>query len=411
MSELASLSMAPAVDAPTLDVDPAAITANVRTLRARTNGEIMAVVKANAFGHGLAVAARAALVGGATRFGVTSLAEAIAVREAGFTEPVLSWLNGLATDFALASRYDVQLAVPSLNHLHATVAQAPGAAVHLQLDTGMARDGAAPSEWAQLCRQARRAERAGQLRVVGVMGHLACAAEPAHPANRIGRTRFVWGVEVARGAGLRPVDRHLAATAATLSDPLSHHTMSRIGAGLVGIDETGSGSLLPALTLTAPLLEVRDVRAGTPVGYGHTWSAPRATRLGLLGLGYADGLPRSAGNRAEVVVGGRRRPLVGRISMDMAVIDLGPGSPARAGEIATVLGPGNIGEPTLAEWADWAGTLPHEIATGLGPRIARTVGGPVIGSATGACDGCSAEAAAQRQLSANAARPVLRSVR
>ena len=363
--------MATAATRPTLRVDPAAITANVRTIRARIPGEVMAVVKADAFGHGLETVARAALAGGATRFGVTSLDEAVALRAAGLTEPVLSWLNPVDADFALARRYDVELAVPGSAHLQAVADRAPGVGIHLQLDTGMARDGAAPAQWAALCREARRLERAGLVRVVGVMGHLACPADQA--ANSIGRTRFAWGLQVARATGLRPRDRHLAATAATLADPRSHHTMSRIGAGLVGIDETGSGLLRPALTLTAPLVDVRDVVAGTPVGYGHAWTARRATRLGLLPIGYADGLPRLASNRGAVLVAGERRPVVGRISMDMTVVDLGPASRATAGDIITVFGPGDIGEPTVAEWADWAETLPHEIVTGLGPRLTREI--------------------------------------
>ena len=191
---------------------------------------------------------------------------------------------------------------------------------------------------------------------------------PGDPANAVGRARFAWGVETARAAGLRPPHRHLAATAATLTDPLSHHTMCRAGAGLVGIDPSGTTELRPALALTVPLVTVRRVHAGTPVGYGHTWVAPQATELGLLPLGYADGLPRSASGRAEVQVRGRRRPLVGRISMDMAVVDLGPDG-ADTGDLVTVFGPGHDGEPTTAEWAAWAGTIEHEIVTGLGPRV------------------------------------------
>src|SRR5690606_22345729 len=127
------------------------------------------------------------------------------------------------------------------------------------------------------------------------------------------RRRFAWGVRVARAAGLSPTDLHLAATAATLSDPRNHYTLSRIGAGLIGIDESRSVRLRSALRLVAPLVMVRTVPAGTPVGYGHTWTAPRATRLGLLPVGYADGLPRSAHHRAEVQVCGSRRPVVGQI--------------------------------------------------------------------------------------------------
>jgi len=361
---------------PTLTIDLDAVKENVRTIRRRTTGEVMAVVKSDGFGHGMVDVARAALAGGATRLGVTSLEEALALRVAGLAQPVLSWLNPVDADFGRAVTAGIELAVPGLAHLRAVADRACGARVHLQLDTGMARDGAPPEEWAALCRAARYAERDGSIRVVGVMGHLACAASVAHPANERGRARFAWGVRVAWAAGLRPPDRHLAATAATLSDARNHHTMSRIGAGLVGIDESNTARLRPALRLGAPLVAVRRVPAGTPVGYGHTWTAPHATRLGLIPVGYADGLPYTASGRAEVQVAGVRRPVAGRISMDMTVIDLGPdiaACPARIGDVATVFGPGEDGEPTTAEWARWGGTLEHEVVTGLGPRLRRVV--------------------------------------
>ncbi|MCW2812577.1 MAG: alanine racemase, partial [Nocardioides sp.] len=238
-------------------------------------------------------------------------------------------------------------------------------------DTGMARDGASPAEWPALCRAARQAERDGVLRVVGVMGHLGCADVPADPANAAGRTTFAWGVQVARAAGLRPPLRHLAASAATLTDPASLHTMTRVGAGLVGIDPSGTTPLSPALTLTAPVIGTRRVAADTSVGYGHDWRAERPTTLALLPLGYADGLPRSVGGRAEVWLAGRRRPVVGRVSMDQVVVDLGDDA-VLPGALATVFGPGRHGEPTVAEWAAWAGTIEHEIVTGIGARVARS---------------------------------------
>lgn len=360
----------------TLTIDLDAVAANVRTIRRLTPAEIMAVVKADGFGHGMAGVARAALAGGATRLGTASIDEALVLRAAGFDCPVLSWLNPVDADFAAAVAHGVEVAVPSLAHLRSVLHQARGARIHLQLDTGMARDGAPPEQWARLCHAARQAERAGSVQVVGIMGHLACAAQPDHPANAQGRARFDWGVRVADAAGLRPPHRHLAATAATCSDPRTHHTMSRIGAGLVGIDESGSVRLRPALRLVAPLVQVREVAAGTPVGYGHLWTAPRATRLGLVPVGYADGLPRLAGDRAWVQVAGVRCRVVGRISMDMTVIDLGPDPaicPARAGDVVTVFGPGDHGEPTAADWARWAATVEHEIVTGLGPRLHRVV--------------------------------------
>jgi alanine racemase len=373
----------PQAGAATLTVDLDAVAANTRLLAGRATGELMAVVKADGFGHGAVDVARASLAAGAARLGVTSLAEAVALREAGLAAPVLSWLNPPDADYAAAAAYDVEVGVPSRSHLDGVARLASGARIHLMLDTGMARDGAAPADWPELCRAARLLERQGRVKVVGLMGQLPCADDPAHSSNAAGRTRFAWGLRLARAVGLRPRHRHLAATAATLTDPQSHHTMSRVGAGLVGIDPSGTTRLRPAMTLTAPVVETRDVRAGTPVGYGESWSAPRATTLGLLPLGYADGLPRLASGRAEVLVRGRRRRVVGQISMDMAVVDLGAES-VSPGEVATVFGPGDAGEPTVAEWAAWAGTIEHEIVTGLGRRLRRSVtvpaGRPVLRS-------------------------------
>lgn len=370
MTGLAAAVRCPGTTGPRLDVDLAAVAANAETLAARATGELMAVVKADGFGHGMLDVARTVLAHGATSLGVTSLAEAWPLREAGIGVPVLSWLNPVDADFAGAVEHGIDLAVPSREHL-AAVAAAPGRArIHLHVDAGMARDGAAPADWPRLCGAGRLAERRGEVEVVGVMGHLGCADDPGDPCNARGRTRFTWALEVARSAGLRPRHRHLAATAATLTDPLSHHTMSRVGAGLVGIDPSRTTALRPAMTLTAPLVTVRRVRAGTPVGYGHAAVTGRPTHLGLVPLGYADGLPRAASGRAEMQVRGRRVPVLGRISMDQMVVDLGM-TGAEVGEPVTVFGPGDAGEPTVAEWAGWADTLEHEIVTGIGARVPR----------------------------------------
>jgi alanine racemase len=375
---MTALSVAPPVGqrarGAALQVELTAIAANTRLFAERSDGSLMAVVKADGFGHGAARVSRTALRNGASWLGVTSLDEAVALRADGIGAPILSWLNPAGRDFGPAILHDIDVAVPGPEHLAAVAAAADRlrrpARVHLQLDVGMARDGAAPTDWARLCVAARRWERAGAVRIVGVMGHLARADEPGHPANRAGRERFAWGLAVARRHALRPPLRHLAATAATLTDPLSRHTLCRVGAGLVGIDPTRTTPLRPAMTLTAPVVTVRDVAPGTPVGYGHTWAPAGATRLALLPLGYADGLPRAASGRGEVLLRGRRCPVVGLVSMDQVVVDVGT-LPVAVGDVATVFGPGDDGEPTVAEWAAWSGTIEHEIVTGIGARVLR----------------------------------------
>ncbi|WP_152365498.1 alanine racemase [Microlunatus speluncae] len=374
LSELAPPATArearPADRSALLTVDLAAVAGNVRTIAASTDATLMAVLKADGFGHGAVAVAEAALANGATRLGVTGIGEALALRAAGVTAPVLSWLNPVSAPFREAIAADVELAVPGLPHLNAVIQAGRGAKVHLQLDVGMARDGAAPADWAELCAAARAAEKRRLIRVVGVMGHLGCADRPGDPCNAASRARFEWGVQTARDTRLRPTQLHLAATAATVTDRRSHYSMVRVGAGLVGIDPSRTVRLRPAMTLTAPVVSVRQVRAGTLVGYGHAWTTPTATQLALLPLGYADGLPRAASGRAEVLVRGRRRPVVGAISMDQTVVDLGP-DPVDPGEPVTVFGPGDGGEPTVADWAEWAGTIEHEIVTGIGSRVPR----------------------------------------
>lgn len=358
--------------APLLTVDLDAIAANTRFFAAQATGDLIAVVKADGYGHGAADVARTALANGASMLGVTSVDEALALRDAGFTAPIISWLNHPATDFRRAVDERIDIAVPSIQHLDAVADVGGRARVHLHLDTGLARDGAEPMAWIELCLRAHQAERAGEIEVVGVMGHLGDADVPNSASNSLGLTLFEWGLDVARLAELRPSILHLAATSATLTLPGSRFTASRVGAGLVGIDLSRTAPLAKPMTLTAPIISVRKVAVGTAVGYGHDWIAPRPTRLALVGLGYADGLPRSSSGNAHVLLGGRRHPIVGRMSMDQFVIDLEDAN-ATIGDTVTVFGPGTAGEPTVREWAEWSGTIEHEIVTRVGARVRRTV--------------------------------------
>ncbi len=369
----ASMRPAPTHPGPLLTIDLTAVAANTRLFAVRARGDLMAVVKADGFGHGAYAVARTALASGATWLGVTSLDEALTLRAAGIAAPMLSWLNPVDADFAAAIRADVDLAVPGLEHLDA-IAQAAErvglpARVHLHRDLGLARDGASAAQWPDLCRLAATGEQHRLVRVVGLMGHLACADEPSHPSNVSGARGFDAAASIAAAFGLRPALRHLAATAATLTDVTTHHDLCRVGAGLFGIDPSGTTSLRGALTLTAPVVTVREVPAGTPVGYGHTYTTRESTRLALLPLGYADGIPRAS--QGWVALQRRRCAVVGRVSMDQVVADVGD-LDVRPGDTATVFGPGDDGEPTVAEWAAWAGTIEHEIVTGIGSRVRRT---------------------------------------
>jgi alanine racemase len=375
---------------PTLSLDPDLLAANVRRLGGDRATPMIAVVKADGFGHGAHHVGRAALAAGARMLGVATLAEALEISD--LEAPVLTWLNAPSALRAPDVPAQVEYALGSLAHLTELTATLGHAVsrrhrlarrVHLFVDTGMSRDGCDPREWTQLCTQARRAERAGLIRVVGVMGHLGCTA-PADPDTQRALWTFRTAVRAARGVGLRPSIVHLAGTAAALGLAEAHHSAIRPGAGLIGIDPEhpdGAGSRLrPVARLSAPVLQVRQGRAGELVGYGHAHRLEHDTWLGLVGLGYADGIPGTVSPAGPAALGtpglqvaGRRCPLVGQVSMDQVVVDLGR-SPVALQTSAVVFGPGRCGEPTLADWVAWSGRRPHEIVTGLGRRITRTVG-------------------------------------
>lgn len=364
---------------PTLHVELGAVARNTRTLLAHTSAEVLAVVKADGFGHAAAAVARTALANGASWLGTATIEEAVHLRRAGLTQvPILAWLHPVGANFGAALAAGIDLAIPSHEHLDAVLAAADllgrTARVHLHADVGMARDGAAAEDWIGLCAKAARGQREERLEVVGVMGHLGCADRPADPANRAGIVAFDRARAQAHAAGLRPRWAHLAATAATLTNPAAHADLVRVGAGLYGIDPSGTVTLGPALTLTAPVVAVRAVPAGTAVGYGAAYRTRTATRLALLAIGYADGLPRAASTPARpggaVALAGRRCPVVGWISMDQTVVEIGD-APVRPGDLAVVFGPGEQGEPTVRDWARAASTIEHEIVTGIGGRVRR----------------------------------------
>lgn len=356
-----------------LRVHDDAVRANTAVFAAATGGRLMAVLKADAFGHGPVV--RAVLEAGARSVGVTSVDEALTIRVAGVTVPVLSWLNGVDADFDAAVRTDADLAVAGREVLQAVAGAAARcgrpARVHLHVDVGMAREGCPFTDWPVLCDLARELQGVGAIVVVGVMGHMSSADRPADPQNVRERLLFRNAVRTARRRGLRPGVTHLAATAATLTGVGDGFDLHRIGAGLFGIDPSGTTDVLrPALSLTTRVVAARTASAGTGIGYGREHLLPRDTNLAVLPLGYGDGLPRAASHRAEVWVRGRRRPVVGRFSMDTVVVDTGDERVA-PGEVVTVFGTGDDGAPTVAEWARWADTIPHEIVTRVGSRVAR----------------------------------------
>jgi alanine racemase len=362
-------------------VDLGAIRSNVAALAGGTSAEVMAVVKADGYGHGLVPSARAAVEGGATWLGTALLDEALALRAAGLTEPrVLAWLLGPGEAWGDALQADVDVSVNAEWALAEVVAAAREtgvtARVHLKVDSGLNRGGAAVTDWPDLVVAARKAEAEGTVRVVGLWSHLAYADAPGHPTIARQADVFRDAVAHAEAAGIDPEVRHLANSAATLTAPDQHFDLVRPGIAVYGLspvpDVAGPAQygLRPAMTLAADLVLVKRVPAGSGVSYGHTYTTDRETTLGLVPLGYADGVPRNASNLAPVLAAGRTRTVAGRVCMDQLVLDLGD-DPAAAGDEVVLFGTGEDGGPTAQDWAAATGTISYEIVARVGPRVPR----------------------------------------
>jgi alanine racemase len=377
--------VSPAIDPRTASalIDLDAFVTNIETLRAHVApAAVMVVVKADAYGHGMIECARVAREAGADWLGVATPEEALALREAGDRGRLLAWLYGPETELAPLVAADVDVSAQSLEQI-ARIVLAAGiverrARVHLKIDTGLSRNGAAVADWPAVCRAARHAEQVGAVEVVGIWSHLAAADEPGASSVHDQQTAFEAAYRVALDAGLTPSVRHLSNSAGALLLPQARFDLVRIGIAAYGIDpDTGIAalagvSLRPVMRLRAQLANVKVVDAGAGVSYGHTWHAEVPTTLGLVPLGYGDGIPRHAGNTAEVAWRDGRAEIRGRICMDQFVIELG-GADAQAevGQEITLFGAGDHGEPTAADWASWCGTIGYEIVTRIGARVPR----------------------------------------
>ena len=354
-------------------IDLSAIRANVAYLKGKAGVDLLAVVKADAYGHGLIPVAKAALEGGATWLGVALLEEAITLRAAGITAPILAWLVPPGSDFKSAVDNDIDIAVSSIKALDevGAVAGAKRPRIHLEVDTGMTRGGFL-SEWNEI-----DAHHVKGVEIIGIFSHFARADEPGQPQNLEQLIRFKKMVATLESFGFTNIIRHLSNSAATLVDPASAFDMVRTGIAMYGLSPDvktlGTSeklSLKPAMTLRAKLHLVKDVPAGSPVGYGATEITKADTKLGLVAMGYADGIPRIAKN-VGVTFNGKRAPIIGRVSMDQFVVDLGAGSTAKSGDWVSVFGPGTGEEYTADDWGSASGSINYEIVTRIGPRVPR----------------------------------------
>jgi alanine racemase len=363
-------------------VDLSAISANVAALKKLAgSAEVMAVVKADAYGHGLVPSARAALRGGATWLGVAQLPEAVELRRAGIDAPLLSWLHVPGQDFTEALNLGVDLGLSTTwaldQVLGAATMTGKAARVHVKVDTGLGRNGAWDDELDRLLDTLASAQAAGSVEVVGLFSHFAHADAPQHPTVRAQQERFEGIVAQAARAGIVPEVRHLANSAATLTNPSAHYDLVRPGLAVYGLSpvpDLGTPEdfgLREAMRLVARLSSVKDAPAGQGVSYGHAYTTSRDTRLGLVPMGYSDGVPRHASNVGPVQVGERRYAVAGRVCMDQFVLDLGPDSTAQAGDEAVLFGVGAAGEPTAQDWAAAIDTINYELVTRVGARVPR----------------------------------------
>ncbi|WP_017932789.1 alanine racemase [Nocardioides sp. Iso805N] len=367
-------------------VDLAAIRGNIRVLRERTGVAMMTVVKADGYGHGMLASARAARAAGSEWLGVATVDEALALRAAGDTGRVLCWLTVPADDLAPVLAADIDVTVYTVDGLE-RVAEAAARAglreagrparVQLKIDTGLSRGGATVAQWPELAARARDGEQGGAWRITGIWSHFSTSEVPEDPANAEQEKVFEEALAVAAAAGLRPEVRHLANSAAALLRPSSRYDLVRCGLASYGLDPAPGRHdlvLVPAMTVRADLALVKHIDAGDSVSYGHTWTAPAPTTLGLVPIGYAEGIARraAAGDQpaAQVLVAGRRRPIRGAVCMDQFVVDLDGDTP-EVGDEVLLWGPGTRGEPTAQDWALASGTISYEVVTRIGGRLTR----------------------------------------
>jgi alanine racemase len=360
-------------------IDLDAIRTNVEVLRSGTSADLMAVVKADGYGHGMIPSARAALAGGATWLGVAMLEEALALRDAGIDTTMLAWLwtPGETQALAQAVARDVDISVHSEQSVAAVMVAAGESGrtprLHLKIDTGLSRNGATAAQWPALVQAAARAQADGA-EIVGIWSHFAYADAPGHPTIKAQLEAFAAALDVAARDGVRPQLRHIANSAATITLPEAHFDLVRPGIAVYGLDPVPGSpigrDLVPAMTLRSHVVLTKRLAPGEGVSYGHVYITDRETTVALVPLGYADGIPRAGTNVGPVWINGHRATVSGRVCMDQFVVDMGD-VPVEAGDDVVLFGPGSDGEPTAQDWAEAVDTIHYEIVTRLGARVPR----------------------------------------
>jgi alanine racemase len=358
------------------EINLGAIEHNVRTLKAIAQVPLMVVVKADGYGHGAVPVALSAQSAGADWIGVCYLDEAFELRNSGVPGRILAWLLSADDDFANAVDEDIDLSVstPDFLELISEVAKARGirARVHLEVDTGMSRAGAPAADWMALFEKAVALE--DSIEIVSLWSHLACADEPTHKANSDQQSNFERAIAAADKAGLKNYFKHLSNSAGTLAHPNFKYDLVRCGIALYGVTPGGdlapaaTYDLAPAMTLKTQVAQLRHLNPGDGVSYGHRWVAETATTVGLIPVGYADGIPRAATNSGHVTVNGKQFPIVGTVCMDQLVVDFGQHADIAVGQEVIVFGDAGM---CAHDWAVAASTIGYELVTRIGERVQR----------------------------------------
>ncbi|WP_446429869.1 alanine racemase [Leucobacter sp. 1207-22] len=361
------------------EISTYAIRQNVAHLRALTGGNVIVVAKAGGYGHGALIAAEAAMAGGAVMVGVADLEEALALRDQGFTHPLLCWLHGPRTDFVAAVAEEIELGVSSQCQLDAIAdaARETGkrASVHIKVDTGLSRNGVQEPDWPAMFARIAELEAEGLVHSRGIFSHLANAGDDN---DRLQAACFDRAIALLAEYGVEPEMQHLAASAAAIGSPHLRYNTVRIGVAAYGLspyaDKTSAQlGLVPAMTLRSEIIALRGVPAGTGVSYGYNHVCETATTLALVPMGYADGMPRALnGAGAWVTVAGEPRPIVGRIGMDQFIVDVGPlAGRLSLGDTVVLFGDPERGHPPVEIWSGLMRTINYEIIAGIGPRVVR----------------------------------------
>lgn len=360
----------------TITIDLGVIAANYKTLKELTGGTVMAIVKADAFGHGMIEVSKTLESINVDILGTADLEEAMALRKAGIKSPIFSWLFSKSTEFEEALQNNIELGASTVITLEkiGSAAKKLGlvAKVHLKVDTGLGRNGAALADWPVVIQKATELRDAGQIELVGVFSHLSGTSEK----DDLEQLRvFEEAIETASKLGATFKIHHIAASLAALRYPSTRLDMTRIGAALYGLDpglETNMRQygLLPAMRVTSEVVHVKKVPSGHSLSYGYLHSTTGESTLALVPFGYNEGFPRISTGKAEVFLNGKKYKVLARVAMDQFILDLGTDT-AEVGDEVVIIGDGTKGEPTVEELAKAAGTINDEIVTKMGGRAKR----------------------------------------